>query len=301
MKRNHLPLWTALAGLLIAGGSALAQRNYDNVKIKTTHVAGNVYMLEGSGGHIGVSAGEDGLLIVDDEFAPLADKIRTALAGLSKGKLAFVLNTHWHGDHTGGNPKFGREATIIANTNVRKRLATRQTMGGRKTGPLPKEGLPVITFDESLSIHFNGEEIRALHFPHGHTDGDTVVWFTGSNVVHMGDDLFNEMFPFVDLDHGGDVLGLIRNVKAVIDQLPPDVKVIPGHGPLTDLSGLKTFHRMLVETTDVVKSALAAGKTLDQIKAAGVPDRWKKWGGGFIKTDRWLETIHRSLAAPKKS
>jgi len=273
-----------------------AQQDYSDVEIKTTHVAGKVYMLEGRGGNIGVSVGNDGILMVDDQFAPLADKIRAALKQLGEGKLEFVLNTHWHGDHTGGNPQFGPEAPIIAHTNVRQRLATEQKLFDRVVEPLPKEGLPVITFDESVSVHFNGEEIRVIHFPHGHTDGDSVVFFTGSNVVHLGDDLFNGMFPFVDLDHGGDVEGMARNVAAVIARLPADVKVIPGHGPLASLEDLKTFHRMLVDTTDAVRRQMSDGKALAEIKAQGVPAEWQDWGKGFISTDRWIETIHRSLS-----
>ncbi len=280
----------------VLSGVALGQQDSPDVEIKATKVAGNVFMLEGSGGNLGVSVGPDGLLLIDDQYLPLADKIKAALSKLSKGKLAFVLNTHWHGDHVGGNPVFGKEATIIAHTNVRRRVTTPQTLFGRKTDPLPKEGWPVITFDDSLSIHFNDEEIRAVHFPHGHTDGDTVVFFTGSNVIHMGDNLFNGMFPFVDLDHGGDVVNLAHNVQAVIDLAKPDVKIIPGHGPLANLDDLKAFHRMLVETTQTVRSAVDAGKSLEEIKAAGVPERWKSWGNGFIKTDSWLGTIHRSLS-----
>src|SRR5918911_3791675 len=153
-----------------------AQQDFSKVEMKATRVAGNVYMLEGAGGNIGVSVGADGLLIVDDQFAPLADKIRAGLKTLGEGKLKFVLNTHYHGDHTGGNAQFSAEAPIIAQTNVRKRLATEQTVRGQKVPASPKEALPVITFDESVSIHFNGEEIRAVHFPHGHTDGDAVIF-----------------------------------------------------------------------------------------------------------------------------
>ena len=277
-------------------GVAVGQQDFSKVEIKAIKAAGTVYMLEGSGGNLGVSVGADGLLLIDDQYLPLADMIKVALGKLSKGKLAFVLNTHWHGDHVGGNQAFGKEATIIAQTNVRRRVTNPQTLFDRKIEPLPKEGWPVITFDDSLSIHFNDEEIRAIHLPHGHTDGDTVVFFMGSNVIHMGDDLFNGMFPFVDLDHGGDVVNLAHNVQAVIDLAKPDVKIIPGHGPLANLDDLKTFHRMLIETTQAVRDAMEAGKSLDEIKKAGVPDQWKSWGNGFIKTDRWIETVHRSLS-----
>ena len=178
------------------------QTDFSKVEIKATKVAGNVYMLEGAGGNIGVSVGNDGILIVDDQFAPLADKIRAALKGLGRQKLRFILNTHWHGDHTGGNVAFGPEATDHrARQRAQAALNRTEIEVFKSTIPAsPKEALPVITFDQSLSVHFNGEEIRAIHFPHGHTDGDSVIFFTTSNVVHLGDDFFAGRFPFVDLE-----------------------------------------------------------------------------------------------------
>jgi cyclase len=292
VKRSFL-LFAPLI-LLAAAASSFAQQDFSKIEIKATKVAGNVYMLEGSGGNIGVSVGPDGILIVDDQFAPLADKIKAALKTLGEGKLKFILNTHWHGDHTGGNAVFGPEAPIVAQTNVRKRLQEGMA-APRKVDPAPKEALPVITFDQSVSVHFNGEEIRVIHFPHGHTDGDAVIFFTGSNVVHMGDDFFNGMFPFVDLDSGGDVDGYVKNVGEVVAKLPAGAKVIPGHGPLATADDLKRFHRMLVETTGIIRKQIDAGKTLDQMKAEGLPDEWKSWGTGFIKTDRWIETIYHSF------
>jgi cyclase len=273
------------------------QRDFSQVQTKATKVSGNVYMLEGSGGNIGVSVGADGILIVDDQFAPLADKIRAALKGLGQGKLRFILNTHWHGDHTGGNVAFGPEAPIIAHDNVRKRLATEQKSEVFKstTPPSPKEALPVITFDESLSVHFNGEEIRVIHYPQGHTDGDSVIFFTTSNVVHLGDDFFAGRFPFVDLESGGSIEGLIKNIGEIIGKIPQDAKLIPGHGPLSTIDDLKSYHRMLQQTTEIVRQKMTAGKTLEQIKSEGLPDEWKPWGTGFIKTDFWVETIYKSL------
>jgi len=275
-----------------------AQTDWSKVEVKVHKVNGNVYLLEGAGGNIGVSVGPDGILIVDDQYAPLADKIKAALKTLGEGKLKFVLNTHWHGDHTGGNAAFGAEAPLIAHDNVRKRMSTVQEnkFFKRTTPASPKEALPVITFGHSVSIHFNGEEIRAIHFPTGHTDGDSVIYFTNSNVIHMGDHFFAGRFPFVDLDSGGDVEGFTKNVGDVIAKLPAGVKIIPGHGPLSTPDDLKLFHRMLTETTDIVRTKMAAGKTLDQIKAESLPDEWKSWGTGFIKTDVWIEIIHRSLS-----
>jgi cyclase len=287
--------------LLVFSLSVYGQTDFSKVEIKATKISGNVYMLEGSGGNIGVSVGSDGILIVDDQFAPLADKIRASLKTLGEGKLRFILNTHWHPDHTGGNVAFGPEAPIIAHDNVRKRLAAEQRSEffKRTTPASPKEALPVITFDQSLSVHFNGEEIRAIHFPQGHTDGDSIIFFTTSNVVHLGDDFFAGMFPFVDLDSGGSVVGLTKNIGEIITKIPPGAKLIPGHGPLSTIDDLKRYHRMLLETTDIVRKKIAAGKTLDQIKSEGLPEEWKTWGTGFIKTDLWIELVFRSLSMKK--
>jgi len=278
--------------------AAAQQQDFSKVEIKATKVAGSIYMLEGSGGNIGVSVGSDGILIVDDQFAPLADKIHSALNALKGpggGKLKFVLNTHWHGDHTGGNPSFGAEAPIIAHENVRKRLSTEQKVMGETIPASPREALPVITFGDRVSVHFNGEEIKVIHFPAGHTDGDSVIFFTGSNVVHMGDDFFAGRFPFVDLASGGSVQGLTDNVAKILEQLPADVKVIPGHGPLSDKADLERFHRMLVDTTAIVDKKMKAGKTMQAIQDEGLPDEFKDWGSGFVKTKTWLAVVYESL------
>ena len=274
-----------IVSLLLVVTASAQQPDYSKVQMKATKVAGNVYMLEGAGGNIGVSVGDDGLLIVDDQFAPLADKIRAALKGIADKKLHFILNTHWHGDHTGGNVVFGPEATIIAHDNVRKRLATEQksTVFNSTTPPSPKEALPVITF--------------AIHYPKGHTDGDSVIFFSASNVVHLGDDFFAGRFPFVDLESGGSVEGLVKNIGELITKIPADAKLIPGHGPISTLDDLKSYHRMLQQTTEIVRGKIKAGKTLDQIKSEGLPAEWAPWGTGFIKTDRWVETIYKSLTA----
>lgn len=282
-----------LAGILLC--SVLMAQDFSDVEITAIKVAGNVYVLEGRGGNIGVSAGPDGVLIVDDQFAPLADKIRVALKDINPGELKFVLNTHWHGDHTGGNEVFGAEAPIIAHDNVRKRLSTEQQLFDRAVPAAPPEAWPVITFDESVSIHFNGEEIEVIHFPSGHTDGDSVIFFTGSNVVHMGDDFFKDRFPFVDLSSGGSVTGLLKNIGMIIERLPDDVRVIPGHGSLATLDDLKRYHQMLQETVTLVRQKMELGQSLDEIKQEGVPDEWSEWGSDFISADRWLEIVYRSL------
>ena len=282
--------------LLAATQSVFAQQDWSKVEIKSTKVNGNVYMLQGAGGNIGVSVGSDGILIVDDQYAPLADKIKAALKTLGEGKLKFILNTHWHGDHTGGNAAFSSEGSIIAHTNVRKRLAEGMNITGRTTPPAAKEALPIITFDQSVSVHFNGEEIRALHLPRGHTDGDAVIFFTNSNVVHMGDLFFNGMFPFVDIDSGGDVEGYMKNIGEVLGKLPAGARIIPGHGPLATADDLKKVHDMMMKTTGIVRDKMKAGKTLDQIKAEGLPEEWKSWSWQFVTTDRWISTIHRSYS-----
>jgi len=287
--------------LLIAAACAQQQPDFSKVEIKVTKVAGTVYMLQGMGGNIGVCAGEDGILIVDDQYAPLAEKIRAALKGISDKPVKFVLNTHFHSDHTGGNAYFGENAPIIAHDNVRKRLESGGTIKAfnMQIPPAPKAALPVVTFDDKLKLYFNGEDIRAIHFPHGHTDGDIVIFFPQSNVVHMGDDFFAGMFPFVDLDSGGSVQGLIADLAQIIPMLPPDVKVIPGHGPLSNLDDLKKFEDMLRGTTATVASAMKQGKTLEQMKQENVLANYADWGKGFINPDRFTEIIYNDLSGKK--
>jgi glyoxylase-like metal-dependent hydrolase (beta-lactamase superfamily II) len=293
---------TALAGVLAATFALTAapgraqDADFSKVEIKPTKVAGAIWMLQGAGGNIGVSAGPDGLLIVDDQFLPLADKIKTALKGISPdGTLAFVVNTHWHGDHTGGNPAFGKDATIIAQTNVRKRLSTPQDRGGRTSGPAPKDALPVVTFEDGVSIWFNGEEIQVVHAPSGHTDGDAIIYFKGSNVVHMGDQFFNGMFPFIDVSSGGSLAGYTKNVADAIAKIPAGAKIIPGHGAIATVDDLKTFHTMLTKTTEYVRAEIAKGMTLEQAKKAGLPDEWKSYASDFIPVETWVETVYDSL------
>ncbi len=294
MKKAILVLASAFT---LAALPARAQvDDYQKVEIKPTKLAGAVWILEGAGGNIGVSSGRDGLLIVDDQFLPLADKIKAALAGISPGgKLAFVVNTHWHGDHTGGNRIFGKDATIIAQTNVRKRLSVKQERRGRTVEASPKEALPVVTFDDGVTIWFNDEEIQVIHAPHGHTDGDAIIFFKGSNVVHMGDQFFNGMFPFIDLAAGGDVAGYIKNVADMIAKIPFDAKLIPGHGPIGSTEDLRKFHAMLVRTTDHVKMAISKGMTLEDAKKAGLPAEFLPWASGLVPVERWVETIYTSL------
>lgn len=294
MKKSAI-LLTAI--LVFNAGPVRAQRDdLSKVEIRPTKLAGSVWMLEGAGGNIGVSSGNDGLLIVDDQFLPLADKIKAALKGISpNGKLAFLVNTHWHGDHTGGNRVFGKEATIVAQSNVRKRLAVPQDRGGQASEASPKEALPVVTFENGVTLWFNGEEIEVVHAPHGHTDGDSVIFFKTSNVVHMGDQFFNGRFPFIDVDSGGDVAGYVKNVADLLAKIPADAKVIPGHGAPATVSDLRAFQTMLTKTADHVRGQIAKGMTLEEAKKAGLPDEWKSWSWGFISTERWIEILYGSL------
>jgi len=287
--------------ILVVLAAGAQQPDFSKVEIKVAKVAGTVYMLQGYGGNIGVSVGPDGVLIVDDQYAPLADKIKAALKGITDKPVKFVLNTHWHFDHTGGNAYFGETAPIIAHENVRKRL---ESGGNIKAfnmtiAPAPKSALPVVTFDDKVVVHINGEDIRAIHFPKGHTDGDIVIFFPQSNVVHMGDDFFSGMFPFVDLDSGGSVQGLIADLAQIIPMLPPDVKVIPGHGPLSTLDDLKKFEDMLRGTTAAVAAAMKQGKTLDQMKQEKVLANYADWGKGILNADRFTEIIYNDLSGKK--
>lgn len=279
---------------LVGARTAIGQ-DMESAVIETREIAGNVYALFGPGGNIGVSVGDDGMLIVDDLMAPLTERIRAALSELGEGEVKFLLNTHWHPDHTGANQDWGSSAPIVAHHNVRQRLSTQQEVLGMTYGPLPAEGLPVITFADSLSIHFNGEEIRAIHLPGGHTDGDIVVWFTESNVVHMGDLFFNGAFPFIDFGTGGDVLQFTENVSVVLDRIPDNVRIIPGHGPVADIEDLRRFHTMLIETTAIVRGHIEAGKTLEEIQAEETFDDYPGWGDFFITAPQWSEMIRVSL------
>ena len=271
-------------------------RDFSKVEIKVQKVAGTVYMLTGAGGNIGVSAGDDGIVVIDDQFAPLAPKIIQALNGITSKPIKFIINTHYHGDHTGGNEVFGREGTIIAHDNVRKRLAAGSSAGGNATPPAPKVALPVVTFNDTATIHVNGEEIRAVHFPNGHTDGDAVIFFPQSNVVHMGDDFFNGHFPFIDTENGGSVKGMIADVEKILAALPDGVKVIPGHGELSDKPGLRAFLEMLRGTSGAVEKAIKGGRTLDQIKADNILAPWADWGKDwFVDAKGFSEMLYKDL------
>jgi len=294
-----------LCVLWLVPGLALAQfPDLSKVQVKSQHVAGNVHMLEGAGGNIGVSVGPDGILLVDDQFAELVPKIRAALARLPRGKgkkLEYVLNTHWHFDHTGSNAVFSRDAILVAHKQVRTRLMNGQEIPavGMKVPPAPKEALPVITYEQGLSIFFNGEEIQVTHLPGGHTDGDSMVYFTSSNVLHLGDQFTADKYPFIDLSSGGSAEGYLRNLERVLQTLPEGVKIIPGHGQVGGRAELERFTEMMRESVDLVKGRIAAGKTVEQVKAEGMPEKYKSYSHAFVGPEQWLETLYTSLSAKK--
>jgi cyclase len=284
-------------------------QDFSKVQIKATKVAGNIYMLEGAGGNIAASIGEDGIVIVDDQFAPLAEKIQASLKslGITDKPVRFVINTHYHGDHTGGNVPFSNAgSTVIAQDNVRKRLITGGTAGNGPAGSVhaeqkasEKAGLPIITFEHDVTVHLNGEDIRALHYPAGHTDGDSIIFFPKNNVVHMGDDFVRYGFPFIDVNSGGSVQGMIAAMEKATAQLPADVKVIPGHGQLSTLDDVREFTKMLKDTSAVVQKALDEHKSLEQMKKDKILEPWQKWSGQFLNTDAFIETLYNSLTGTK--
>jgi glyoxylase-like metal-dependent hydrolase (beta-lactamase superfamily II) len=281
--------------------TALAQMpDLSKVEIKVLKVAGAVYMLQGEGGNIGVSVGDDGIVIVDDEYAPLAPKIKAALKGIADKPLRFILNTHWHFDHTSGNEKFGGEAVIIAHDNVRTRLVAGAparkfaSLDLPPVAPAPKVALPVITFDERATVYLNGEEIRAIHVQAGHTDGDSVIVFTKSNVVHMGDDYIVGGFPVIDHSSGGSAVGMVAALEKIIPQLPKDAKVIPGHGPLSTVDDLKKHTASLKEMLATIEAQVKKGKTAEQLKKEQLLKKWDS-GQGFIKADLFIDVVCEEL------
>ncbi len=266
--------------------------------VEIQHVAGPIHMLTGPGGNLGVSVGADGVLLIDDKFANLAEQIQVSLdelaseAKLPNGKPRFLVNTHHHGDHTGGNPHFGTSATIVAHTNVRKRLSDNKSGDAMAT-----QGLPIVTFEDGLSIHFNGEEIRLLHLPAGHTDGDTVVFFTGSNVVHMGDLGFIGLFPYIDAESGGTVAGFITNLGSVLERTKEDTLFIPGHGDLASRSEVLALRSMLQTVEGLVRDALSQGKTAKDMIDEDLLAEYESWSWNFITSERMIQTVVDELEA----
>lgn len=265
-------------------------------KLELKQVAGSVYMISGDGGNIGLITDPAGLLMIDAMEEPVAGQIRALVRSLPGGdQVRFLVNTHWHGDHTDGNKAFGPGATIIAQENVRPLLEKEQAILGQKTKPLPSGALPGIAYKDSLLVYAGGEAVRLVHYPRSHTGGDTVVYVDRLKVVHMGDMFFNGMFPFLDVDYGGNIDNWVRQLDAIMAGLPADAKIIPGHGPLAGVAELKAFRQMLFDSAEIVRGQMKEGKTLAQIQAAGLPERFAPWSKGFLTTPQWLELVHRSL------
>lgn len=279
MQRRFLQLSGVLGACLVATPLA-AQRDFSGVEIRTIPVADGVYMLMGSGGNIGLSVGEDGPFVVDDQFAGLTEKILAAIAAVSDGPVRFVLNTHWHGDHTGGNENFGKAgAMIVAHENVRKRLNPEEFHEVmERSQQAPPDALPVVTFSDAVTFYWNGEEIRVFHVERAHTDGDAIIHFVNANVIHMGDTFFNGIFPFIDFASGGAIDGLIHAADRVLSMVNSNTQIIPGHGPLAKQDALLEYRNMLMTVRDGIRTMLNDGMSVDEIvaadPAAGFADSW---------------------------
>jgi glyoxylase-like metal-dependent hydrolase (beta-lactamase superfamily II) len=285
-------LLTTVATSLVFGAFA---QDFSKVEIKAEKLTANIYMLTGAGGNIGLSIGDDAGFIVDNQFAPLTGKIEAAIARLTDKPLRFVINTHWHYDHTGGNENLGRKGVVIvAHDNVRRRMSKEQFIEflRNKVPAAPSAAQPVMTFMSDISLHLNGEEVRAFHPGTAHTDGDVIVHYRKSDVIHMGDLFFNGMYPFIDVSSGGRAEGVVSAVDQVLAIAGDGTRIIPGHRPLASKADLKAYREMLATMIGRVKEAIASGKKLEEIVAAKpTADFDGKWGGGFIKADKFVEML----------
>ncbi|MFC1674138.1 MBL fold metallo-hydrolase [Pseudomonadota bacterium] len=304
---SGLMMSTATAAFAGAGPAGHDHTHTPNpsVTVAATTVAGNVSVVMGqggfAGGNVGVSAGPDGLLIVDNLMPGFAYKLEGVLDQLKTcincGDLKYLINTHWHFDHAGNNEHFGGDAVLIAHQAVRPLLAKEQEVKAlnMKFAAKSREGLPDITITRKASVFFNGEEIEITHFPKSHTSGDVAVYFSGSNVLHLGDLYFNGMFPFVDVENGGNVKGIIRSIEAVLAQYPDDVKIIPGHGALSSKSKVRAYLDMLKQTTRTVEKAKSKGMSLEEIQKRGLDEKWQSWAWQFVNTESWIAMVYNSL------
>jgi glyoxylase-like metal-dependent hydrolase (beta-lactamase superfamily II) len=285
---------------LLLAPAVLAQPNLEGVEIETVSVAPGISMLIGGGGNLGVITGEDGVFLIDDQYAPMTEKIRAAVAKLDKGPIRFLLNTHWHGDHTGGNENLGKGGTlIVAHEGVRRRMAAGQIIEAfnMEIPPAPEAALPVVTFTEAVTFHLNGEEIHAFHVLPAHTDGDAVVHFRGANVIHTGDLFFNGLYPFIDVSSGGSVDGMIAAADQILELADEETKIIPGHGPLATRSDLESFRAMLEGIRAKVAPLVAEGKSLEEVQAAKpTADFDEQWGGGFLNPENFTAIVYSSLS-----
>lgn len=294
----------SLGAVAFTATTSIAQQDYSKTVIKVTPVAVGVYMLEGAGGNIGLSVGNDDAFMIDDQFAPLTPKIRAAIATVTSKHVRFLLNTHWHGDHTGGNENMvGEGAIIVAHQNVRRRMSTEQFIQAfnQKTPPSPTGALPIVTFTDSVTFYVNGDSVRAIHVANAHTDGDVLVIFQNANVVHMGDTFFNGRYPFIDLSSGGSVKGVLAAVDRALSMTNAQTRFIPGHGPLANRDDLVRYRDLVATVTSRVTRLIAQRRTLAQVLASKPSAEYDaQWGSGTIKADQFVTTVYTSLSASGK-
>lgn len=269
------------------------------MSFKISEIQTGFHFLQGKGGNILLSEGDDGLLIVDADYQDMSPALEATL-NTFKQDLKYVINTHWHGDHTQGNKSLGHHATIVAHDNVYERLSTRQEVKifNMVSEPYPKHALPEITYTERLTLRFNGHAIRLIHLPFGHTDGDTVVFFEEANIIHLGDHFFNGFFPFVDVAAGGNVRGMASNITKLLETIKDDTVIVPGHGPIANKPDLITFRDMLLGTADEVE-AMMKTKSLAEIQQQGLSEKWKPWTKGFLAEPKWIGIVYDSLKTNK--
>jgi glyoxylase-like metal-dependent hydrolase (beta-lactamase superfamily II) len=301
MQALRIGLLTLLASILAAASPIHAQdRDFSSVEIVSKPIRAGIYMLTGAGGNMAVSTGEDGVFLVDDQFAPLTEKIVAAIREIQDEPVRFLVNTHWHGDHTGGNENLGEAgAVIVAHGNVRRRLSVEQFQKTwQRTVPAsPVGALPVITFTDAVTFHLNGESVHVFHVPPAHTDGDSVVHFQGADVLHAGDLFFNGTYPFIDIDSGGSIEGMIDAQQRILSLCGDESVIIPGHGPIANAAALREARQMLITVRDRVRSAIASGLTLEELAAKNpLADLDGAWGGGFIDTPRMLAIVYADLS-----
>jgi glyoxylase-like metal-dependent hydrolase (beta-lactamase superfamily II) len=285
---------------LVAVPSVAQEQDFSKVEIATTKVADGIYMLEGAGGNIGVSAGADGVFLIDDQYAPLTEKIVAAVTAIDDGPIRFVLNTHWHGDHTGGNENLGEAGTlIVAHDNVRRQMTVGQffELWDRTVEPSSEASLPVVTFSDTVTFHLNGQEIHAFHVAHAHTDGDSMVHFGNLNVLHMGDVFFNGIFPFIDVYSGGSLSGMIAACNQALHLVDDDTAIIPGHGPLANRADLVRYRDMLQTAHGAIAPMVRRGMSLEEVQAAEpLAPLVEQWGGGFITTEQFIGLVYQGMS-----